>query len=142
MTVALPACTGLEPALIGAAATGAQTGVTLLAGGELRTFELARFEDVVAAAERSRASLGLDLAKEVRSDDRVWFDFRYDDDRSLKVEILRRTDRVTSIEASVRKKKHRGMAALFLRDLYHELRDADAYLEDWRADENPLADPA
>ena len=47
----------------------------------------------------------------------------------------------TPIEASVRKKKHRGMAALFLRDLYHELRAADAYLEDWRADDDPLTDP-
>lgn len=139
--LALPACTGLEPALIGAAVTGAQTGVTLLEGGEMRSFELARFEDVVAAAERAADSLGLERVGENRAEDRVWFNYRYDDDRRLRVEILRRTDRVTSIQASVRKKKHRGMAALYLRDLFHELREADAYLEDWRAEDEPIADP-
>lgn len=133
------ACTGLEPALIGAAASGAQTGVTLLEGGELRTFELARFDDVVAGAERAGASLGLELRAENRAPERVWLDYRYNG-QSMKVLILRRTDRVTSVEVSLRRKKHRGMAALFLRDLFHELRDAGAYLEDWRADDQPIAD--
>jgi len=135
----LPACTGLEPAMIGAAVSGAQTGVTLLAGGEMRSFELARFDDVVAGVERAAASLALEERKAIRDEQRVWFDYRYNG-RSMTVEILHRTKRVTSVFVSVRKKNHRGMAALLLRDLYHELREAGAYLEDWRAEDEPAPD--
>lgn len=136
---ALPGCTGLEPAMIGAAVSGAQTGVTLLSGGEMRSFELARFDDVVAGVERAAASLALEERKAIRDEGRVWLDYRYNG-HSMKVEILRRTERVTSVFVTVRKKTHRGMAALFLRDLFHELREAGVYLEDWRTGDSPVTD--
>jgi len=132
---AIPACTGIEPAVIGAGATAAETGVTLLDTGSLKTFELARFEDLVAAAERAGASLGLSLLNEVRKDGYVWRYYRYGDRDKLVVTIRRQTPSVTTVRLKVGAKADQAMAALYLRVIYDDLRDSGAYLEEWVTEE-------
>lgn len=57
-------CTGLEPAAISAGASAAQTGVTFITRGKARTFELAKFEDVVIAVQRAGEKLAFRAGEE------------------------------------------------------------------------------
>lgn len=136
----LPACTGLEPAAIGVGVSAAQTGVTMLSGRTVRSYELARFEDVIAAAKRSAQSLDMELRRERTTDRRVLLDYRYSQSLGISVDVRRQTDTVTSILIRMRSKSQRGMAGLYLRDLFHELRDAGAYVEEWSGAAPPAVD--
>lgn len=140
IVLALPACTGLEPAAIGVGVSAAQTGVTLLSGRTVRSYELARFEDVIAAAKRSAESLDVELRRERSTDRRVLLEYRYGQSLGLSVDVRRQTETVTSILIRMGSKSQRGMAGLYLRDLFHELRDAGAYLEDWSGTSPPPMD--
>lgn len=123
--------------MIGAGVSVAQTGVTLLSGKELRSFELASFDDVVTSAHESAASLHLKQVDERETPNRVWLRYRYGPgNHSLEVDIRRQTDHVTSIIVRVGSKSQRGLGALFLRDLYHELLARDAYFEPWTGEDS------
>lgn len=136
----LSGCTGLEPAAIGMGASAAQTGVTLLSGRTVRSYELARFDDVVAAAKRTGDSLGMEFRRERPSERRTLLQYRYGQSQGIDVDIRRQTDTVTSILIRMRSRSQRGMATLYLRDLFHEIRDAGAYLEEWRSSDGPDLD--
>jgi len=127
----LPGCTGLEPAVIGAAVSGVQTGVTLFSGSRLWSYEYAHFDDVVDATMTITDRLELPRTNENdESDDRYWSAHRYGQSRRLiEIEIRRETDVVTSIRIDVGHKSQRGMAALMLRQIFAELRARGAYPE-------------
>jgi hypothetical protein len=115
-------CTGLEPALIGAAISGTQTGVTLLAGAEVLDFREVAYEDVCAAVDRVERRF--DLVRVNAVDDpeegRYWVYLRYDG-RKLTAEVRRLTGAVTSLEVDTRSKDQRGMATLFVEAVVEEL---------------------
>ncbi|GAB4549095.1 MAG: hypothetical protein Tsb0013_10130 [Phycisphaerales bacterium] len=115
-------CTGLEPALIGAAISGTQTGVTLLAGAEVLDFREVAYEDVCAAVDRVERRF--DLVRVNTVDDpeegRYWVYFRYDG-RKLTAEVRRLTGVITSLEVDTRAKDQRGMATLFVEAVVEEL---------------------
>jgi len=135
LLVAGPGCTGLEPAILGAGVSAAQTGVTLIQGKELWSVELARYEDVVLATETAAQRLGLEAVSEKRSDRRTWLYLGYKKSGRLQVTIRRQTERATSITIGVRGRDRRALAGLLMRAVFHELKAADAYLEDWANDE-------
>jgi hypothetical protein len=137
----LPACTGVEPAILGAAVSGASTGATILTKGRMNAFEYARFEEVAAASETAANDLGLrELNRRDDQPDRRWYYYRYSDWQKLEVEITRQTPTVTKVETTVRSEEHRGMATLFLRHLYVELERRGAILD--RAGQRPVGLPA
>jgi hypothetical protein len=114
-TLGLTSCTGVEPALIGAAVSGAQTGVTLLSGAEVWTYEIADFDSVVNAIGHAETELGLRQLNEMVEEDRYWVYFRFARTARLIVEVRRQTPTVTSIEVEVADKDQQGMASLFLK---------------------------
>ena len=126
-----PACTGLEPAVIGAAVSGVQTGVTLFSGSRVWSYEYAHFDDVVDTTKSVTDHLELPRTNENdESEDRYWSAHRYGDSRRLiEIEIRRETDVVTSIRIDVGHRSQRGMAALILRQIFAELRASGAYPE-------------
>lgn len=114
----LAGCTGLEPAIIGAAISGAQTGVTLLSGAETWSFEIADFDEVVAAVKQTEQDLALRKLNEIEEEDRYWVYYRFARSARLIIEVRRQTDTITSIEADVGNKDQQGMASLFLRHVF------------------------
>jgi len=117
----LSSCTGLEPAIAGAAISGAQTGVTLLSGAEVWSFEIAEFHDVVDAVVHVGDELALRKLNEVTEDGRYWVYYRFGRTSRLIVEVRRQTDVVTSIEAEVGNKDQHGMASLFLKLVFERV---------------------
>jgi len=127
-------CTGLEPAALGAAVSGAQTGVTLLSDTEVWSYELAEFDDVVVAVQAAADTLSLrKLNERDDQEDRYWVYYRFQDWRKVVVEVKRETPTVTSINVDVKSNHERGMAGMFLRQVFDELREADAYLDEIEA---------
>lgn len=114
-SLALCSCTGVEPALIGAAVNGAQTGVSLFSGAEVWIYEIAEFEPVVEAVEQTEKELALRKLNEVREDDRYWVYYRFAKHAKLVVEVRRQTPTVTSVEVDVADRDQQGMASLFLK---------------------------
>jgi hypothetical protein len=122
-------CTGLEPAVIGAAVSGVQTGVTLFAGSQFWSYEYADFTNVVEAARVVAERLELEQVNEnAEREGRYWAAYRYGPkNRLIEIEILRQTDVVTSIRVYVGAQSQRGMAALLLRQVFVDLRSRGAY---------------
>ncbi len=114
-TLGLTSCTGVEPALIGAAVNGAQTGVSLFSGAEIWAYEIAEFDRVLNAIEETERELGLRQLNEVVEEDRYWVYFRFARTARLIVEVRRQTPTVTSIEVDVADRDQQGMASLFLK---------------------------
>lgn len=126
-------CTGLEPGAIGVGMTAVQQGVTYVSGVDSYSFQPARFESVVAAAEAAGEELDLEVyARREISPGRIEIRFRFDEDDRLTVEIEKQTDVVTLVRTNVKKKTRQGIASLFMRALTHELREADGYEGDWQ----------
>jgi hypothetical protein len=118
LPLALAGCTGLEPALVGAAVSGAQTGVTLLSGAEVWSFEIADYDTVVAAVKQTEQDLSLRKLNEVEEADRYWVYYRFARTSKLVIEVRRQTEAITSLEAEVGNKDQHGMASLFMRHVF------------------------
>lgn len=128
--VALPlsSCTGLEPAIVGAALSGAKSGVTLFQGAEVWDFREAEYESVCDAIDRAAERLEVVRLNERRDDDkgRYWVYLRYLGDEKLEVEVTRVTEAVTSVEIDTRSKNQQGMATLFVEVMLDELGEGAA----------------
>lgn len=122
----LSGCTGVEPALIGAAISGAQSGVTLLSGAEVWAYEIADFDRVVQAMRETEEELGLRRLNEVSEPGRYWVYYRFGRGSKLVVEVKSQTETVTSIEAEVAEKDQQGMASLFLKRLFQRAERSEA----------------
>lgn len=126
-------CTGLEPGMIGVGMTAVQQGVTYVSGVDSYSFQPASFGDTLAAATQAGESLGLELYNNrAINETHTELRFRFDKDDRLVVEIEHQTDRVTLVQLNVKKKSRRGMGALYMRAITHELRKAGAYFGDWK----------
>jgi hypothetical protein len=119
LAVLLPGgCTGLEPALVGAAISGAQSGVTLLSGAEVWSFEVADYDAVIRAVKQTEEELALRKLNEVVEPGRYWVYYRFARTSKLVVEVRRQTETITSIEAEVGNKDQHGMASLFMKRVF------------------------
>jgi hypothetical protein len=128
----LAGCTGLEPALLTAGFSVAQTGVSILDGQDTRSFEFARFDDVLTAADRAAAVLKLHQhSRRQIGPQRILTTYQNRRGARWFVEIRAETDTVTQVRTEIRSSAGRGLSALFLRQMYEELNRADAYLEHW-----------
>jgi hypothetical protein len=137
---ALSACTGLEPAAIGAGATAAESGVTFFSKGKARSFEPAVYGDVVAAVDRAAAALAFHRASDQRTDSRgraVALDapeqtrarlvFLDEHDESIVIVVERRTANITMLQSDVGVLGFTGLAATLTGRVQAELRVHGAY---------------
>ncbi len=155
---AIPACTGLEPAVIGAGATAAQSGATFFARGKFRSFELVRFDDALTAMRDAAGKLSLEaMEDQVRrvsgrvaggsadadadstgpdvSGERARMVYRDERGQSLVVVIQKRTATVTMIQIDAGTFGEAGIASLLLSQTLDNLADMGAYVDEWnRAD--------
>lgn len=138
----LAGCTGVEPAAIGVGISTAEAGIAYFDGQDVRSFELVRFEDASAAADRAAEMLELEL-NFVRQPEDSWergnWEIRNYDLRGrgvLFVEIREETPSVTMIRTEARTAQQRGLAALFTKQVFVELARYNAYLEDWAKDQD------
>ncbi len=136
----LAGCTGVEPAAIGFGLTTAQAGIGFFDGDDVRSFELVRHEDAVAAADRAADVLELELRytrfPEDPSSMGNWQIRNYDlrGRAVLFIEIKQETPTVTMVRTEARTPQQRGIAALFTKQMFVELARANAYIEDWARD--------
>lgn len=119
--LALASCTGLEPAALGAGATVAQTGVTIMDRGKAKTIELAAFPLAVDATRRVMAKLCMTQTVEDPSPGRLRMSFHDDRGQSVVVVVERRTDTVTLLQADVGALGEAGLASLVVKQILAEL---------------------
>ncbi|MEO1584048.1 MAG: hypothetical protein AAFR96_05675 [Planctomycetota bacterium] len=128
----LPGCTGVEPAAIGVGLSTAEAGIAFFDGVDVRSFELVRYEDAVAAADRAAEVLSIELDY-VRRPGESWEirNYQLRGRAVLFLEIREESASVTKIRTEARTNLQRGMAALLQKQIFVELQRADAFLEDW-----------
>jgi len=158
LAAAAGGCTGLEPAVIGASATAAQSGATFFSRGKFRSFELVRFDDAVVAIRAAAEKLSLakredevtpargsaaSQSRQADGDDsapnipgvRARIVVRDDRGQSLVIVIERRTATVTVIQIDAGTFGEAGLASLLLSQTFDNLAEMGAYVDDWnRAD--------
>ncbi len=99
----LPGCAGgLEFAAVGAAASAAQAGSTVVKRGKVNAAHLATFQTVVAAAEQAIVDAGLSFEERERVHD-YFVEIEAEDERGANYvfRIKRRTDRLVSYQIDV-----------------------------------------
>ncbi|MEM9661171.1 MAG: hypothetical protein AAF937_02560 [Planctomycetota bacterium] len=128
----LAGCTGVEPAAIGVGLSTAKAGIAFFDGDDVRSFELVRYEDAVAAADEAARVLGMEL-RYTRRPGEQWEIRNYDlrGRAVLFVELKGETPTVTMVRTEARTPQQRGIAGLLTKQIFVELQRADAYLEDW-----------
>ena len=99
--VALPACTGLEPAVIGAAATGAQTAVGVFQRGKLDAADARPLPEVVQATDRALRELELRVVRREHDEQGLEVEARDEQNAWVVVKLQRRTGVLTRIRIDV-----------------------------------------
>jgi hypothetical protein len=89
-------CTGIEPAVIGAAATAAQTGTSVLSMGKLNAVYIADRETVTDAVRKALQDAGLNITRD-EFDPPYTHRFTAEDDRgaAVLIRVEHRTDHLT-----------------------------------------------
>ena len=93
---------GIEYAAVGAAATAAQTGETVIKRGKINAAQIATIDDVVAAIREACGELGLEITLDQRKkpqDHRITAEDEKGSDHKFRVR--RRTDRLTHYQIDV-----------------------------------------
>ncbi|MFN7020203.1 MAG: hypothetical protein ACK4WH_02595 [Phycisphaerales bacterium] len=128
----VPGCTGLEPAVIGAGASAAETSASFFAKGQVTTFEAVGFDDTVTAAREAAGVLRLRIVDdEPGNGDRAGVRHRLvvRDERAESTVIVleRRTETVTMIHADVGTFGPTPLASLIVNMTLDRLRRSGAY---------------
>ncbi len=126
--------------MVGVGLSTAEAGIAFFDGDDVRSFELVRYEDAVAAADRAAEVLELEL-RYTRYPEDEWpsgnWEIRNYALRGravLFIELREETPSVTKIRTEARTPQQRGIAALFTKQLFVELDRYNAYIEDWARD--------
>lgn len=129
---ALNGCTGLEPAFLGVTLQAAERGVAIVDGVDVNTFEFAPYHEVVAASDRAAKVLALnEHSRREIGGDRLILHYQLRPLERMVIEIRKETENLTLVRTEVRSRVLQGVSAIYLRQLYHELTGADAYIEEW-----------
>lgn len=119
--VGLGACTGLEPAIIGAGATAAETGVTVFTKGKAVRFEPARYEDVLTALRAAAKRLALNFQEDELEERRARLVYTDDRTGNIVAVVEARTEHVTMVQADVGTFGYSGLANLLVSETNAEL---------------------
>jgi hypothetical protein len=129
---ALTACTGVEPAVLGAGATAAESGVTFFEKGKVTTFEPVPYREAVEAARFVAQSLQLQIAvDEPGVDDELNRRHRFSlrDERGVSIVLIvdRRTAAITRLHADVGTFGPTSLAGLVVNKTLERLKQTGAY---------------
>lgn len=114
-------CTGVEPAIVGAGASAAETGVTIVTKGKLVRFEPARYEDVLAALRTAAATLKFTFREDELEPRRARLIYKDDRTGSIVAVVEWRTEHITMVQADVGTFGYAGLGGLLLSETNAEL---------------------
>lgn len=122
LIVGLAGCSGVEPALLGATATGGEVGVAVWKRGKLNAAQIANGETVRDAAVAALEDLELEVVRVARTGDRQWTILVEDHQaRDYRVRVDERTPRLTQLQVDVGWWGPRAVADLLLREIRTKL---------------------
>ena len=99
----LTGCTGLEPALLGAAASGVQAGSSVSSAGKVNAAWIADFHQVIRAGEAMFNDLGFTITSSTgNADEGKWIIVGSDEDKDkFKFKVWRETDKLCRYQINV-----------------------------------------
>ena len=111
---ALAGCTGLEPAVIGAAAGATEAGVAVYSKGRISAAAIEDYDDVRLAVRQAAEDLSLEMYFE--REDEVWSRYSMRDERrkSFTVYVRRRTATMTQLDIDVGRFGNEAIGRLLL----------------------------
>ena len=125
----------LSPLVLGPSATvgssAGEAGISRYENGRIKSFELARYEDVVEATRRAGEVLSLKLKKEAANAEQSTFDYVDDKNEQVKVIIEPRTDSLTHIQIDVGFFGSKGLALVMINQIVNEIASKGKYLQEW-----------
>jgi hypothetical protein len=125
----------LSPLVLGPSATvgssAGETGISRYESGRIKSFELARYEDVVEATRRAGEVLLLKLRKEATNADQSTFYYVDDKNEQVKVTIEPRTATLTHIQIDVGLFGSKGLALVMINQIVNEIASEGKYLQTW-----------
>ena len=126
----------LSPLVLGPSATvgssAGEAGISRYENGRIKSFELARYEDVVEATRRAGEALSLRLQKETTNAEKSAFYYIDDKNEKVEVTIEPRTDSLTHIEIGVGFFGSKGLALVVINQITHEIASEGKYLQEWK----------
>ena len=108
-----------------------QAGISDYQGGKIKSFEVARYEDVVAAVRRAGEAISLELRGESTEADKTTLQYIDGKNEEVKVFIERRTDTLTYIQIDVGLFGSKGLALVLINQIIHEIAIEGKYLQEW-----------
>lgn len=129
-------CTAcVSPCLLGPSvsigSSAGQAGVSRYETGRIKSFELARYENVVEATRRAGEAISLELREEVTDTDQTTLYYIAGKNEKVKVLIERQTDTLTYIQIDVGLFGSKGLALLMINQIIHEISMSGDYLQEW-----------
>ena len=125
----------LSPLVLGPSAavgsTAGEAGISRYESGRIKSFELARYEDVVEATRRAGEVLLLKLRKEATNADQSTFYYVDDKNEQVKVTIEPRTATLTHIQIDVGLFGSKGLALVMINQIVNEIASEGKYLQSW-----------
>ena len=125
----------LSPLVLGPSAavgsTAGEAGISRYESGRIKSFELARYEDVVGATRRAAEVLLLKLRKEATNADQSTFYYVDDKNEQVKVTIEPRTAVLTHIQIDVGLFGSKGLALVMINQIVNEIASEGKYLQSW-----------
>ena len=125
----------LSPLVLGPSAavgsTAGEAGISRYESGRIKSFELARYEDVVGATRRAAEVLLLKLRKEATNADQSTFYYVDDKNEQVKVTIEPRTATLTHIQIDVGLFGSKGLALVMINQIVNEIASEGKYLQSW-----------
>jgi len=121
----------LGPSSVTIGSSAGQAGVSRYESGKLKSFEVARYEDVVEAARRAGEALSLELRREATEVNKATLYYIAGEKEEVKVLIERRTDTLTYIQIDVGFFGSKGLALVIINQIIHEIASEGKYLQEW-----------
>jgi len=111
--------------------SASEAGISSYESGRVKSFELARYEDVVEATRRAGQASSLELRKEATETNKTTLHYITDENDKVNVLIERRTDTLTYIEVNVGLFGSKGLAIFMINQITHEIASEGKYLQEW-----------
>jgi hypothetical protein len=128
------ACIGsclLGPSSATVGSSAGQAGISNYQSGKVKSFEVARYEDVVEATRRAGEAISLELQREAPEVDKTTLYYIAGEKEKVKVLIERRTDTLTYIQIDVGLFGSKGLALVMINQIIHEIASEGKYLQEW-----------
>lgn len=130
----MAACNGCAipaAAIVTSAAGAVPVAAEQFGDGRTDSFWLARYEDVVAAAQKAGQTLSLTLEEQEIEEDVATLLFSDPTDYRIEVIIERQTETVTRVRFNVGSSRNEGYGVLFGQQIIEELKKGEGFVVDW-----------